>query len=61
MFDNPIPIHHKQADGAVDNNDDNNNNNDKDTTSPGIVLRTDYSSGSYEAWTAFCGALHNVE
>jgi hypothetical protein len=61
MFDIPIPIHRKQADGAVDNDDDNNNDNDEDTTSPGIVLQMDYSSGSDKAWTAFCGALRNAE
>jgi hypothetical protein len=38
MFDIPIPIYRKQADGAVDNDDNNNNNNDEDTTSPGIIL-----------------------
>lgn len=47
----------QQADGeAYDNEDD-----DEDATPPGIVLRTDYSSGSDEAWTAFCGALRDAE
>ena len=28
---------------------------------PGIVLRTDYSAGSEDAWAAFCGALREAE
>jgi hypothetical protein len=56
MLDIPTPPHRKQADGDIDEDDD-----DDDATAPGIVLRTDYSSGSDEAWTAFCGALRDAE
>jgi hypothetical protein len=28
---------------------------------PGIVVRTDYSTGSGDAWVAFCTALHDAE
>ncbi len=28
---------------------------------PGIVVRTDYSAGSDDAWAAFCGALRDAE
>lgn len=28
---------------------------------PGIVLRTDYSTGSDDPWTALCNALHDDE
>ena len=31
------------------------------STPPGIVLRTDYSTGSDDAWTAFCSALQDTE
>ena len=27
---------------------------------PGIVLHTDYSVGSDDAWATFCSALHNI-
>jgi hypothetical protein len=32
-----------------------------DGAPPGIVLRTDYSAGSDDAWAAFCSALRDVE
>ena len=28
---------------------------------PGIVVRTDYSTGSDDAWATFCSALHDAE
>ncbi|KAI0290397.1 hypothetical protein B0F90DRAFT_1653801, partial [Multifurca ochricompacta] len=28
---------------------------------PGIILRTDYSPGSDDAWTGFCSVLHDAE
>jgi hypothetical protein len=34
---------------------------DDAATPPGIVVRTDYSTGSDDAWAAFCSALHDAE
>ncbi|KAH9957365.1 hypothetical protein BC827DRAFT_1085873, partial [Russula dissimulans] len=31
------------------------------TAPPGVVLRTDYSTGSDDAWAVFCRALHDAE
>ena len=34
---------------------------DDDAAPPGVVLRTDYSAGSDEAWASFCGTLRDAE
>jgi hypothetical protein len=34
---------------------------DDATVPPGIIVRTDYSTGSDDAWAAFCSALHDAE
>jgi len=49
---------------AAVQDDDNNNDDDDDdddAAPPGIVLRTDYSAGSDDAWAAFCSALRDAE
>ena len=42
---------------AVEDDDD----DGSDAAPPGIVLRTDYSAGSDEAWASFCGTLRDAE
>ncbi|KAN0138356.1 hypothetical protein V8E53_003819 [Lactarius tabidus] len=34
---------------------------DDATVPPGIIVRTDYNTGSDDAWAAFCSALHDAE
>lgn len=45
--------------GAEDHDDD--NDDDDDAAPPGVLLRTDYSAGSDEAWASFCGTLRDAE
>jgi hypothetical protein len=51
----------RDAAAAVQDNDNNNDDDDDDAAPPGIVLRTDYSAGSDDAWAAFCSALRDAE
>jgi len=46
----------RDAAAAVPDDDD-----DDNAAPPGIVLRTDYTAGSDDAWAAFCSALRDAE
>lgn len=41
--------------------DENDVREDATTAPPGIIVRTDYSAGSDDAWIAFCSTLHDAE
>ena len=43
------------------NGDDDDDDGDGDAAPPGVVLRTDYTAGSDEAWASFCGMLRDGE
>ena len=50
-----------QAIGGVEDDNDNNGDSDGAAAPPGVLLRTDYTAGSDEAWASFCGALRDAE